>query len=333
MNVNELLNQFKRNQFSNGYFFCGSEDYLLDVALSKLIEAKVEPATREFNLDIFYGKEVDANKILDTANAYPMMAQTRVVIVKNVLECPPSTLERIASYLQKPSPTTVLVLTCEKADLRKKAISKIKAHSTFVEFRPLYDRQFPGWIHEYLKKRGYEISQEAILLIQSRIGNGLRNVVNELEKIILNLNDNKKIDVEQVQAVVGLNKNFNVFELNDAIGFKNLDKSLSILTTMLERGESATGILVMMSRHFSSLTKLKGAMKQKKSAHEMTSITGIPPFFLDKSKKMAGNYTFDQLEFIFEKLLQTDVALKTSLQKPHIALQTLLIQIIKNVNA
>lgn len=327
MNHNELLHQIRGKQFSRSYFFCGAEDYLIDVALSKLIEAKVDPASKEFNLDIFYAKEVEGNKIVDTANAYPMMADTRLVIVKNAMELPLTILERIAKYLEKPSPTAILVLISEKADLRKKIVSRIKSNSCFVEFKPLYDRQIPPWIRDYLHEKGYEISQEAVLLLQARIGNHLRNLVNELEKIMVNLDGKKKIGAEDVENIAGYSRNFSVFELNDAIGYKDLKKSLAILTRMLESGEAPTGVLAMISRHFMNLAKLKGAVQQNKSQKEIAAITGIPSFFVEKSKRMAENFSLTQLEVIFEALLHTDEILKTSRQPPQLALQSLLVRI------
>ncbi|MFQ5751907.1 MAG: DNA polymerase III subunit delta, partial [bacterium] len=163
-----------------------------------------------------------------------------------------------------------------------------------------------------------------------RVGNNLRVIVNELDKIILNLTGKKKIEVKDVQKVVGLTRKFSVFDLNDAIGYKDLEKALVILNHMLESGESPTGILAMIARHFINLNKLKGVVTQNKSKDEMSTLTGIPPFFIQKSLEMATNYSAAQLQHIFESLLEKDLILKTSQQPPAIALQSLLIQIIQN---
>ncbi len=331
MNYHGLLDQIKKGKFSSAYLFVGPEDYLVEIALEKLIAAKVDPATREFNFDTFYGEDTEGAKILDTANAYPMMAESRMVVVKNLHKLSSSALDRIAKYLVKPSPSTLLVLIGEKVDLRTKAISRIKAKSCFVEFKPLYDRQIPGWIREHLQERGLEISQDAILLLQSRIGNNLRNIVNELDKIIVNLNSSKKIDVEDVQKVVGFSKNFSIFDLTDAVGFKDLSKALAISNQMLESGESPTAIIAMITRHFANLVKLKAAVSKNKSQSEISALTGIPSFFINKTKQMAGNFSTNELERVFDMLLKTDLVLKTSQQPPHIALQTLLVQIIKKI--
>ncbi|MFQ5770188.1 MAG: DNA polymerase III subunit delta, partial [bacterium] len=280
MNYYEFINHIKKRKFFNTYFLCGKEDFLLEDALKRLIAALVEPSTREFNFDVFYGNEVDGGKIIDTANAYPMLANSRTVVVKDVDKLSVTSLEALSKYIEKPTPSTQLILISDKIDFRNKVYAKIKANTCYVEFKPLYERQIPPWIRGRLEEMGFEISQEAALLIQSRVGNNLRVIVNELEKIILNLTGKKKIEVKDVQKVVGLTRKFSVFDLNDAIGYKDLEKALVILNHMLESGESPTGILAMIARHFINLNKLKGVVTQNKSKDEMSTLTGIPPFFI-----------------------------------------------------
>lgn len=332
MNYFEFSKHLEKGKFFNAYFFSGAEDYLLEQALRQLIKSVVDTATSDFNFDVFYGNEVDGGKIIDTANAYPMMAASRLVVVKEVQRLNLSSLELLSKYLEKPAPTSVMVLVSEGGGARNKFVTRIKKQCCCVEFKPLYENKIPDWIRTHLKKRGYEITQEAILFILSRVSNRLREVVNELNKIELNLNGKKKIELQDVNKIVGLSRNFNVFELTDALGYKNMNKSLHILNQMLESGESPTGILAMITRHFVNLTKLKGAVAQKTPKSELASLTGIPPYFIDKSLEMAKKFTFRQLQLIFEMLLEKDLFLKTSQQTPQIALQTLLIQIINQAD-
>ncbi len=329
MTYQEFVRHLSKKALHSSYFLCGAEDFLVEDALNRLIAKVVDQATRDFNFDVFWGNEADGGKIVDIASAYPMMSQYRMIIVKDALKLSPTGLEVLTKYLEKPSPSTKLVLTSSKADGRSKIVERIKSHSCFVEFKPLYDRYVPQWIHDYLQEKGYAIEQAAAVLIASLVGNNLRAIVNELEKIIINLSSDK-ITAEDVRAFANFSKNLSVFDLNDAIGNKDLSRSLTILNLMLQTGESPTGILVMLTRHFVSLLKLKGAMAQKKSQGEMAALTGIPPFFIDKTIRMAENFAWSEFSFIFEKILETDLALKTSQQVEQVALQTLIIQIIKS---
>ncbi len=329
MTYPEFLQHLKKGSLHNAYFFCGTEDFLIDDCLRRLTKVVItDPSTRDFNYDLFYADQVDAGRIMDAANAYPMLADWRMVVVKDVQRLAPSGLGALVQYLENPSATTKLVLTCDKLS-RNKQFARLKALTCFTEFKPLYDSQIPKWISDYLKQKGLDVAYDASLLIHAHVGNNLRAIVNELDKIVLNLGDRKTIEEADVQRVVGLSRKFSVFNLNDAIGNHELEKSMVILNQMLETGESHTGILAMLSRHFVNLIKVKGCVAQRKSQQETTVLTGIPPFFVSKTKEMASKYSFDQLENALDHLLYTDLILKTSQQPPKIALQTMLLKILR----
>jgi DNA polymerase-3 subunit delta len=330
MNYLEFLQHLKSKKFYPSYFLCGTEEFLIEDAMNRLIAEIVDPGTRDFNFDVFYGDQTDGGKIIETANAYPMLSQFRMVVVKDALKLPPISLEALAKYLERPSATTKLVLLNTKLDSRNKILAKIKSITCFVDIKPLYDRQIPQWIRSYLQEKGCDIEPEAALLLLALVGNSLRAISNELEKIMINLNGKKRISAEDVQKFVALSRNFSVFDLTDAIGYKDLGRALGMLNQMLESGESATGILAMIARHFVNLMKLKSAQSQKKSQEEIAALTGIPPYFLEKSLKMAEKYSLPQIKRTFERLLETDLALKTSQQPEQIALQTLLVQVINH---
>ncbi len=323
----EFIKKLEKGDLHPAYVFAGTEQYLVDDCLKRLSEKVVEPSTREFNYDVFYASQIDAGRIIDAACAYPMLADARMVVVKELHKLSPSGLTAIGQYLEKPSATTRLVLITEKFSAKNKAYKQIKDKSCFVELKPLYDNQIPDWIKNLLKRQGYEISYNACLLIQAHVGNSLLNIANEIEKIKLNV-ESKKIDESDVQRVVGLSKKFSVFDLNDALGNRQVEKSLSILNKMLDSGESPTAILAMVTRHFMNLLKVKGAVAQNKSPNEITALTGIPPFFIKKTKAMASQYPAEQFSTVFSCLLEADLNLKTSQQPPKIALQTTLLKIL-----
>jgi len=328
MTHREFLKHVKSGEFHPCYFFNGTEEFLIEDCLKRLIEALVDPTTKDFNFDVYYGNEVDAGKIIDTANAYPMLAESRVVVVKELDKLSTADQERLSKYVLNPANSTRLLLISTKGSLGNNALKAIKEHSTYIEFKPLYDNKVPGWIREFVAEKGLEISYEASVLLHARVGNNLRALANELEKIILNLNGNKEIGESEVQKVVGLSRNFSVFNLNDAIGHRDLNKALAILNQMLESGESPTGIVAMVLRHFSNMLKIKGALRLRKPQKEITAMTGLPPFILKKVSSMAQNYSFEQFDAIFECLLETDTILKSSKLSPHVALQTMLVRIL-----
>lgn len=328
MNYQEFQQHLAQKKFAPVYFLLGSETYLVDECVEQLTELLVDPQAREFNFDVFYAGQVDAGKLLDIANAYPMMAESRLVVIKEVQKLPGTGLEAFAKYLDNPSPATKFILTAEKVDGRNKAIAKIKARSVVVELKPLYDNQVPQWIQGEVKRRGLQISHAASLLLHAYVGNNLQAICNEIDKLQLNLNGKTSIDEQDIQDIVGLSRKFTVFNLNDAIGNRDLPRALTILNKMLQSGESPTGILAMITRHFNTILKIKGALQARKPQNEIVALTGLRPYFITKTRPMAEKYSFDKLQDVFQLLLQTELKLKTSKMQPDIALQTLLVQII-----
>jgi DNA polymerase-3 subunit delta len=215
----------------------------------------------------------------------------------------------------------------EKLDSRIKVIARLKSACQHVELKPLYDNQIPVWIEAYLHERGYSITYQAALLIQAHVGNNLRAIVNEIDKIMINKADDKKVTESDVQENVGLSKQYSIFNLNDAIGSRQLAHALEILQQMLIGGESPTRIISMITRFFVNILKVKDPAAARMTQQELNRITGIPPFFLNKTRKMAANYSTEQVQKVFQSLLETEVKLKTSKMKPELALQTLLFQI------
>ncbi|RMF66077.1 MAG: DNA polymerase III subunit delta [Calditrichaeota bacterium] len=329
MNYREFQRHLAKKELATAYLLSGAERYLVEECLNALLDVVVDPATRDFNLDVFYGGETDAGKIIEAANAYPMLSDVRAVVVKDVQKLSQPHLEYLAKYLQNPSPTTRLVLINTKGGALGKGLSKLKSRAVFVELKPLYDSQVPAWVQAHLKKFGIEISQKACLALQARVGNELGVLANELEKIMLNLDGRTRIEEDDVHKLVGLSRSYSIFNLNDAVGSRDLATSLRILNRMLESGESPTGILAMFTRHFVNLAKVKAAMAGGKSAEEISALTGIPGYFVQKTKTMAAKFSAEQLQQIFESLLAADLALKTSSQPPEIALQTLLVRIMR----
>lgn len=326
----KLLNEIKQGKLAPVYLFWGAEDYLLEKTIKQIIKSAVPPESADFNVDIFYGNEVDGKKVMQTASSYPFMGEQRVVIVKNLHRMKPGCVEVINHYVRKPSPTTCLILTAPKVNFRFKHFKMLKKESVALEFKGLYDRQIPGWIRQYLKEMQLEITEEACRILHGNVGNSLRALVNELDKIILGLNECKRIEADDIRNVVGLSRGFSVFELTNQIGNKKLKASFGTISRMLELGESPIGILTMLGRHFSILLKIKHGTKAGKSQSQLISIAGIPPYFIKDYVAQAKNFSLKQLQRAFSLLLNADVELKSSYQKPHIVLELLAYNLIKN---
>jgi len=252
--ANQILLDLKRRIFKPVYFLCGEEAHYIDL-ISDYIEHNIlEEADREFNQTVVYGKDVDLVSILGLAKQFPMMSEHNVVIVKeaqNLKELNksagsdddgPSTkgasnnaAQQFLHYITNPQPTTILVFCFKYKTIDKRgAIAKaLQKHAVYLESSKLYDNQVPEWIGTYVKEKNHTIGPKATFLMAEFLGNDLSKISNEINKLLINLPAGKEITPELVQDNIGISKDYNVFELQDALAKKDILKANRIINKQL----------------------------------------------------------------------------------------------------
>ncbi|RPH36010.1 DNA polymerase III subunit delta, partial [bacterium] len=252
----DLLESLASGKLAPVYLLYGEEDFLVEEAARAVIAAAVPKDVQEFNLDILRGEESDARDVVSRASTFPMMAERRAVVVHNVDKLGPKDLEILGSYTEQPLKSTCLVLTGGKIDTRKRPYTIVKRTGTAVEFRPLYDDRVPAWIAARVKKQKHEITQDACRLLAAFVGTSLRELQNELDKMYIYLGSRMSISADDIMAVVGMSKELSIFELQKAVGARDLRRSTEIMERMLDAGASVPFIIIMLTGYFSSLYRL-----------------------------------------------------------------------------
>jgi len=324
----------ERGEFSPLYLFYGEEDLLIEETLQLLIESAIEGPSRSFNLDVVYGAEADARHIASLASSYPMMAERRVVVVREFDKLPNKDL--LLSYILKPSPTTSLVMIASKPDFRVKVYKAIKEQGIPIEFKPLYESNIPQWINGRVERLGKAISAEACELMPAYVGRSLREIQNEIDKLFIYVGEKKKIEVDDVNSIVGMSRQFNVFELQSAIGAKNIARVLEIVERMLDAGEQPIGIIVRLTRYFQQLWIIQDCLARKKSKQEIATVLRLPPkqmFFLENDVRSAQRFTSGEVRRAFALLEEADESLKTSNGDARLVMTLLLYNIVKGARA
>lgn len=229
MTYQAIIKDIIAKKYEPIYLLHGEESYFID-EISNYIEKKVLTETeRAFNLTILYGKEASYHAIVDNARRFPVMAERQVVIIKEAKEM--KDLNKLEKYLNNPAPTTLLVI-CHKHKKLAKNTKLAKAaikNGVFFESKKLYDNQVPDWITTYLHQKKYKIKEDATQMIAEFLGTNLSKVSNELDKLMLNVSADTVITTDLVQKHIGISKDYNVFELNNAIGRKNAVKAQRIV--------------------------------------------------------------------------------------------------------
>lgn len=226
-----IMQDLQAGKYLPVYYLMGDEPYYIDKISDYIAEHALQPEERDFNQTVMFGSDVNASQVVDAARRYPMMAERQVVIVKEAQNIKQT--DALEKYFQNPMPSTVLVM-CHKngtVDGRKqKYVKAIREAGVLYESKKMKDYQLPAFIENYLRQRNVSIDAKSTQLIADSIGADLSRLTSELEKVIISLPENdRKVTPQVVEDQIGVSKDFNGFELKDAIVNRNVFKANQIV--------------------------------------------------------------------------------------------------------
>jgi DNA polymerase-3 subunit delta len=319
----EFEASLKRGDVSPLYYFYGDEPYLVERSTARLLEKLVDPASRDFNLNIYYGNECRGDEIVDTAETMPMFADWRVVLVKRGQGLSQAAYDLMTQYVQDPSPTTCLIIQGEKIDQRRKFFTEIKKNGALVECKRPYENQLGSFIRGEATGYGKRVDAAAAELLVHLVGNNLQELAAQIEKVALYTGIRDAIGIDDVRAVVSDTRVDSVFELTNALGNRDMQSVLRRLQTILRDGEAPLMILAVVTRHFRQLWQIRELIDRRLPEQEIAKNTGISPYFLKGMIRQARNYSVNEIRRNFERLFSADLAMKSG-GRPHLVLGELL---------
>lgn len=311
MTEQELEKQLKTGSFLPVYFLYGEEPFLVERAGKRIMELAIDPAMKDFNLNVYYGAECKGTEILDTAQTLPMFSDRRLVVVRQADKLPVATQEGLLPYLANPCPETCLLFLAAKPDLRRKFFTELKKQQGSLEFKKLYDNKLGPFIVSEAQAQGKKIDGAGAEMLAFMVGNNLQELVSQIEKAALYIGNLPVIGVEDVKAIVSQSKEYSAFELARFIGEKNLSKALATLQSMLQNGEEAIMILGALASHFRRIWRIRELLDQKVAPADISKQLKIHQFFLNEQVSQARKYPVPELEALFERLYQGDIGIKT----------------------
>ena len=290
MTYEQILSEIHKKNFAPIYFLTGDEPYFIDMISDTIENEALDEADRAFNQIVLYGRDVDVETIANHARSFPMMGDRMVVIVKEAQDV--KDLENFEAYLDSIPVTTLLVFAYKykKFDKRKTLARKIDKKGVWFESKKLYDSNMPSWIQNYLKAEGYSITPKATQMLADFLGTDLHKIANELKKLTIALPKNKSIDDEDVERNIGISKDYNGFELQNAIGNRDVLKANRIVNHFGESKDNP--LLVTAINLYSYFTKiLKVHLTTDKSQGNLASVLGVAPYFVKDYLTAARNYS------------------------------------------
>lgn len=315
-NVKKILGDLKSRRYSPVYFLQGEEPYFIDL-ISQYIEASVlTDAEKGFNQVILYGKDTSVASILTNARRFPMMSERQVVIIKEAQDIPDlnkdTGIKLLLDYLARPVPSTVLVF-CHKhksLDKRRELGKKIDQLSVCLSTKKLYDNQLPAFVTEYVQEKKISIEDKAVQALCEYVGNDLNRLANEIDKLTVVLKGNDSITLELVMTQVGVSKEYNIFELQKAILYKDV-LAANRIVNYFESNTRKNPIIPVVAFLYSFFSKvLVASQSADKSEKALVSVLKVSPYAAKDYSLALRQYPASKLVDIIARVKEADLRLK-----------------------
>jgi DNA polymerase-3 subunit delta len=307
----EIMADLKNRIFKPVYFLAGEEPYYIDL-ITEYIQEKVLPEDEKaFNQIILYGDDTNISSIIDTARRFPMMASHQVLIIKEAQSL--KKIEDLIIYLEKPLLSTILVFSYKykTIDKRTKLFRTLESHGVYFESARVRDYLIPAWIERYLMLKGIKTDPSASAMLTEYLGTDLHKIVNELDKLIITLPATKpSITTALIEKNIGISKDYNNFELQKAIGEKNILKA-NMIVHYFANNPKDNPITLAIASLFGFFSKLLTYhYLTDKSKNNVAAVLKVNPFFVKEYENSATKYNVSKTVQIISLLRTYDLKSK-----------------------
>lgn len=250
----KIIQEFKKGTFKPVYWLEGEEPFFIDQVVDFAEKNILSESEAGFNLSVFYGRDADWTSVVNACRRYPMFAEKQVVLLKEAQYM--KDIEKLEGYIENPLSSTILVVAYKqkKIDGRSKMAKLLKQKGEVLTTKKMFDSELPAWVQQYAKSQGFGVTHKAVHLLVDHIGNDLSRLANELDKVLINLEDRREINEDDVETFVGISKEYNAFELQHALTQRNMTRCLQIIQ-YFEGNPKALPIMQLLPTLYSFFSK------------------------------------------------------------------------------
>lgn len=290
----QIINDVKNGNFVPVYLLMGTEPYYPDLVCDEIIKYALTKSERDFNQTVFYGLDTDAGTVASECRSYPMMAERRLVVLKEAQSM--KTLEDLATYASEPMESTVLVILMHgaSADKRRALYKNVQKKGVVLVSDALRDYEMPQWITSFYKTRGLDIEPAAAALLAEYAGTDMSRIMLETEKMQKNLPEGTvRVNAANIEKNVGISRQFSIFELTKALSYMKAEKALKIAAYI---GNGPKFMLLLATAplytHFYRILKYEAALLKNPalSKADRAKLLGVNPYFMEEYDVAARNY-------------------------------------------
>lgn len=320
MDIGSLRKNIERREFKPVYLLHGEEPYYIDQISNLLQDRVLSESERGFNQTILYGKDTDMQTILNAAKRFPMMSEYQLVLVKEAQELKwgkgdddkKASSDPMQAYIENPLGSTILVFCYKhgKFDKRKKIYKAIDKTGLVFESATIYADKVAPWVDDYVKQKQCYIQARASALLAEYLGNDLSKIAGELDKLMLGISQGQEITTTDVQANIGISKDYNVFELQTALGRRDVLKANQIIHYFAKNPKSGPMVMVLgtLNTYFTKI--LRYHYTTDKSPQNLAKELGVHPFFVKEYEQAARSYNKAQVFRVISHLRTSDLKTK-----------------------
>ncbi len=306
----QIIKDLKNKIYKPIYFLFGDETYFIDKITGYIAENVLSEEEKAFNYTLLYGKDSKIEDIINTAKRFPMMANYQLIIIKEAQYI--KNIDKLSFYAEQPLNSTILVINYKykSPDKRTKLYKSLKKTAVLFESKKLYENQIPAWINDYLKDKNYSVSPVSIQLLTDFLGTDLAKIANELDKLMITLPEGSTIKPEDIEKNIGISKDFNNFELQNALIKKDVLKANRIIQYFTQNQKSVhiTSTVSVLAGFFIKL--LSYHYLKDKSKNNVASVLKINPFFVKDYATAARNYSVKKVVYCISTLREYDMKSK-----------------------
>ncbi len=319
------------------YLLHGEDEYSCSLTLAKMKTRLGDPTTVDLNMTFVDGRKATLDELICACDTVPFLAEKRLVIVNDLAarfesqaagrkawsEQDRSVIEGLREYLSRLPETARLVFLEQQRISKRNPIYKLalnSEHGYVREFSPPRGRALNRWIADRVQEKGGRIEPGAVDVLAGFVGNDLRLLDREIDKLLTYTEEERPIRERDVQLLVSYVREADVFQMVDALGKRNSRAAMKLLQRLLEDGQPPLYLLHMIIRQFRILLRIKELLGKGTSATDIRALLGLHPFVANKMMKQAPNYSIAQLEAIYHRLLETEVTVKRGAMEPRLAL-------------
>ena len=305
----KIINEIKNGKIAPFYLLTGLEPFFIDNISNRIVAELINDSSKDFDFSILYGKDTTVNQIIEISKRYPMISEYHVILIREAqyLE---KNYDELAKYVLNPQKKSVVVFCFKNKsfDKRNRLYKAAKTSGVIFESKLLYENQLAGWISSQLKKENLEASPKSIELLVEFLGIDLGKIHQEINKLKI-LCSNKMITPELIEKYIGISKDYNNFELINAIGIKNKNKSVKIISYLSNNSKNYPIVLTISSlfQFFKRLLLFHGINGERS---KVSSVLGVNPYFVKDYEVASKFYTMKNCSYALEAVHRADLKSK-----------------------